>query len=216
VGQADGPECEAASRIFRHVAREFIKREGKPAKYMYKSQEITNTIWSFATLGFGLTGGKTSDTGNTGNEYTFLVSDDPEGDKSLMEDAMQVAIRGVKQNSRKFQSQELNNVAWTMARLKQKDDELLEMIGMQLANPKRQVTPQDIGTTLWSFATNDYFNDNVYRSIVRRVDKSRARFCKPQELSNGMFMACVPVMCTTVKVLLFVLLRYSSLGFGDC
>lgn len=202
MGQADGPECEAALRIIRHVARQFIKRGGKKEKYMYKSQEITNTIWSFATLGFGLTGGKTSD---TGNEYTFLVSNDPEGDQSLMEDAMQVAIRGVKQNSRKFQSQELNNVAWTMARLKQKDDELLEIIGMQLANPKRQVTPQDIGTTLWSFATIDYFNNDVYRSLVRRVDKSKARYCKPQELSNGMFMACVPVLYTTLMFLLFFL-----------
>eukprot|EP00980_Cylindrotheca_fusiformis_P003988 scaffold874_cov126-Cylindrotheca_fusiformis.AAC.21 len=178
AGQTNGPECDAALRIFRHVARQLISRDGEG----FNSQETSNTIWSFATVGFGLQAGKT--TLDSRNEYTFLVSNDAEGDCTLMKDAVQVAIKNAKLNAHRFKSQELNNFAWALARLEQKDYEVLEIIGKQLAHPNRQVSPQDIGTTLWAFATLDYKSDEIYRNIVRRADKNRARRCKPQELSN--------------------------------
>ena len=43
---------------------------------------------------------------------------------------------------------------------------------------------QDIGTSLWSFATLEYFNDELYRGIVARVARGRAYISKPQEISN--------------------------------
>ena len=177
-GKLDRSESEAALKIMRHITRQFIQRDGK----QYKSQEVSNTVWSLATLGFGVTDTKPS---NTGNEYTFLDSDDPLGDKQLMEETMAVAIRHIKENCRRYKSQEMNNFAWTMARLGQRDDDLLKIMGNELINPKRRVTSQDIGTTLWSFATMEYYDADFYRSFVRRVDRNKARYTKPQELSNG-------------------------------
>jgi hypothetical protein len=184
AGHAEGSECDAALRIFRNMARELIKRGGEG----YKSQEITNSIWSLATTGFGVTNIKNSDsTRLAGNDYTFLISSDVEGDQQLMEEALQVAFEYAKKNIRRFRSQELNNLAWTMARLGQRDDELLEMIGRELINPRRKVSSQDIGTTLWSMATLEYFNADLYRQIVSRVNREKAGYCKPQELSNALW-----------------------------
>ncbi|CAJ1961283.1 unnamed protein product [Cylindrotheca closterium] len=176
-GKADGPEGVAALRVVRQCAMQLIKRNGAN----YKTQELTNTIWSFATIGFGLKGGTTSD---AGNDYTFLPSDDLEGDMLLMEDTVKVAIRSAKQVIHRFRSQELNNLSWALARLGQKDDEILTMIGNQLADPKRKVTPQDIGTTLWGFASLEFLDESVYRGIAKKVNGRRASKTKPQELTN--------------------------------
>lgn len=214
MGEADGPECEAALRIIRHVARQLIKRDGQG----YKSQEISNTVWSFATLGFGLQASSSSS--DSGNEYTFLVSDDPGGDKTLVKDAMHVAIKKVKEDARRYKSQELNNFAWSMARLQcDSDHEVLEIISRQMAHPQRQVSPQDIGTTLWALATMGYDNVGVYRNIVRRVDRSKATGCKPQELSNGMCLFVFAYLLTSTSIIdclvFYFLIRYSCLGIGD-
>lgn len=177
-GHADGPVSSAALRIVRQCAMQLIKRDGED----YKTQEITNTVWSFATVGFGLKGGTAAD---AGNDYTFLQSDDIEGDILLMEDALKVAMKLAKQMVSKFRSQELNNLAWAMARLDQKDEELLEMIGKELAHPKRQVQSQDIGTSLWAFASLEYYDEDIYAGIANKVDGRKAAYTKPQELSNG-------------------------------
>ena len=129
-GYTDGPVSSAALRIVRQCAMQLIKRNGEN----YKTQEITNTIWSFATVGFGLKGGTTAD---AGNEYTFLRSEDIEGDRLLMDDTLKVAMNAAKRIVPRFRSQELNNLAWAMARLGQKDEELLTMMGNELAQPKR-------------------------------------------------------------------------------
>lgn len=177
-GQADGPVSSAALRIVRQCAMQLIKRDGEN----YKTQEITNTVWSFATVGFGLKGGTTAD---TGNEYTFLQSDDIEGDMLLMEDTVKVAMNVAKQIISRFRSQELNNFAWAMARLGQKDEELLAMIGNEIASPKRRVTSQDIGTTFWGLATLEFFDHTIYARMAQKVNGRRAHYTKPQELSNG-------------------------------
>lgn len=179
-GQTDGPECEAAMRILRHIARQLIKRDGQG----YKSQEMTNSVWAFATLGFGLGGDRMS---STATDYTYLPSDDPKGDQLLVDEAFQVARKYAYQNARRFRSQELNNFAWTMARFGQKDEKLLNMFAIELANPKRRVSSQDIGTSLWSFATLEYFDHDLYRAIANRVNKDRSNYCKPQELSNTLW-----------------------------
>jgi len=159
---------------------QLVKRNGEN----YKTQEITNTVWAFATIGFGLKGGTTAD---AGNDYTFLPSDDIEGDMLLMEDTVQVAISAAKQIIHRFRSQELNNLSWALARLGQKDDEMLTMIGNHLADPKRKVTSQDIGTTLWGFATLEFFDESIYREIAKKVNGRRASNTKPQELSNSKY-----------------------------
>jgi len=176
-GQTDSLVSDAALRIIRQCAMQLIKRNGEN----HKTQEISNTVWSFATIGFGLKGGSSA---NAGNDYTFLQSDDMEGDLLLMEDAVKVAASTAKQILHRFRSQELNNLAWAMARLGQKDEELLTMIGNEIASPKRKVTSQDIGTTLWGFASVEFFDDDIYRRILAKVNGRRAHYSKPQELSN--------------------------------
>jgi hypothetical protein len=145
--QPEDPACEGALTIVRHVARQLIHRQGQG----YKSQELTNSAWAFATLGFGLSGtnnGMSDTNTHTMSDYTVLKSNDEEGDRKLMEEAIQVVIGHAKQGLRRFRSQELNNIAWTMARLGQRDEGLLELIGLELCNPRRSVSSQ-VGPTLF-------------------------------------------------------------------
>ena len=135
-GQPEGQTGDAALRILRQAARQLIERQGES----YKSQELTNSIWAFATLGFGLSTHMSLEKPSTVSDYTFLHSD--ESDRILMAEAIRVATRKAKGNLRHFRSQELNNIAWTMARLDQKDEDLLDEIGMELCDPRRKVSSQ--------------------------------------------------------------------------
>ena len=181
--EAKGPASDAALTILRHACRELMRRKGEG----YKSQEMTNTAWSMATLGFGISAEQSSKDCHLTHSYTFLPSDDPDGDRLLMEDALKLVLKNMKENLRYFSTQELNNMSWVMARLDAKDEELLEMIGMELSNPKRRVDSQDLSTSLWSMATMEYFNDSLYRSVVARFQSVGARRFKPQELSNTLW-----------------------------
>ena len=150
-----GPAANASLRILRQVAKQLIQRQGVG----YKSQELTNTIWAFATLGFGLPSSTSSAVlnDNKGTDYTFLKSDDEEGDKQLMQTAVNVVIATAKNHERQlgfFRSQEINNVAWTLCRLEYPfdgggndqsnigGDEFLKMIGQEMGNTRRPVTSQ--------------------------------------------------------------------------
>ena len=41
--------------------------------------------------------------------------------------------------------------------------------------------------TLWSFATMEYFNKNIYLSLASRISREVASRAKPQELSNAVW-----------------------------
>ena len=176
---SEAPRSRAALAISRLVAQEMCTRKGQVG---FKSQELSNTAWSFATLGFGLNANKGTD--NALNEYMVLPSDDPTGDAQLMKAALGSIAQMAKQILHKFRSQELNNLAWSMARLNYKDDELLGGIAYQLSNKRRAVTLQDVGTTLWSMASLEYQNVEAYRGVAGRLSRDRTMQAKPQELSN--------------------------------
>jgi hypothetical protein len=151
----DCPASDAALRIFRNVAKQLIARQGEG----YKTQELTNSVWAFATLGFGLPISASARfiSENRSTDYTFLKSDDEEGDKELMESAVRIVTdQAIHKQMRYFRSQELNNVAWAMHRLNQRDDQLLNMIGKELANTKRPVTSQ-VGKMLYPIVHGLYY-----------------------------------------------------------
>ncbi len=86
--------------------------------------------------------------------------------------------------------------------------DLMEGIGLEMCDSRRKATPQvrttasfrkvnvlylhwcnlffvqDVGTTLWAFATSEFFHADIYRGIASRLDYQRSRDYKPQELSN--------------------------------
>ncbi|KAL3916532.1 MAG: hypothetical protein SGILL_005134 [Bacillariaceae sp.] len=179
----EGAASEAALDIVRHVAREMIRRDGD----RYTSQELTNTAWAMATLGFGTSNDNDREFKNLANSYTYLPTDDAEGDKALMQACLGVCKQRMKEMIEKFQNQELNNMCWAMARLDEKDEELLGMIGEELVKPRRRLRPQDLSTSLWSMATMEYFNEDLYRAIVARVPSIGVHRFKPQELSNTLW-----------------------------
>lgn len=183
---AQGAASDAALGILRHTSREMIRRQGEG----YKTQELTNHAWAMATLGFGISANqaaKSAESCQLTHSYTYLRSDDPEGDQALMEETLDVVIYKAEQNLRRFTSQELNNLCWTMARLDRKDDKLLGMIGRELANPRKRVGSQDLSTSLWSMATLEYVNEDLYRSIVARFTDIGVDQFKPQEVSNTLW-----------------------------
>ncbi len=181
--KATGPAGDAALGILRHAARELIRRDGEG----YKTQELTNTAWAMATMGFGMLAEQSNKVFHVSNFYTFLPSDNPDGDRILMQECLEVCLRKMKEGVRSFQNQELNNMCWVMARLDKKDDMLLEMIGQELINPRRIISSQDMSTSLWSMATMEFFDDDLYRALVARLPSIGAHQFKPQELSNTLW-----------------------------
>jgi len=174
------PEEDAcALTILREVAKALTVRADE-----CKSQEIANSCWSLATLGFG----EMETTASSQNDYIYLKSGDLEGDRRLMEKALHAVAKSVLPRLNEFRSQELNNLSWAYARLGRTEcTDLYAAIGREFSNPRRVVTGQDIGTTCWALATANYIDEEAYRAIVSRMNPNEARNYIPQELSNTIY-----------------------------
>lgn len=173
------PEEEAnALTILRKVAVAITQRADD-----FKTQELANTVWAMATVGFGLDGASA----NSLNEYIYLKSDDLDGDHHLMEQALHAVQKSAIPRLREFRSQELNNMVWSYARLgRTESNELYEGVGRELGRRHRDMMDgQDIFTTLWGFATASYFNEEVYRLVLSRIDLNKIQTYRPQEFSTG-------------------------------
>lgn len=142
-------------------------------------------MWALATLGFGLT----PNPDHAMNNYLVLQSDDPTGDRKVMLKTVDTVQKAYKNQIRYAKSQEMNNIAWSLARLLEESnpevDELLTGIGVAMSNPRKRVSSQDVGMTLWSLATIGFDDIGIYRSIASRIAGIDATRCKPQELSNS-------------------------------
>lgn len=124
---------------------------------------------------------------NTNNEYIYLESDREEADRALVTRVLDIVADNAMNRLHRFRPQELNNLAWGICRLGcygDKMDKLFEGVGQELLKRHSYFKPQDIGTTLWSFATFEYFNEDVYRAAASELTLRKSRSFKPQELSN--------------------------------
>lgn len=179
-GQPTGELNAAALSICRHITRQMIKRQG----YGFKTQEFTNLGWALATIGFGSSMDiQTAER----SDYTVLTSDEITGDSKLLQDTASIIIEDVKSRVWKYRSQELNNILWAHARMGLINDEALGMIAMELGKPRRAITSQDIGTSLWGMATSNLSNPEAYKAVVARWTPAMASRAKPQELSNSVW-----------------------------
>jgi hypothetical protein len=174
-------EEAAALAIFRVCAQELASGI---TDHM-KSQELSNSIWALATVGFGLT----PFVAHNMNNYLVLSSDRQSDDEKLMNRAALAIARSSLQLLPKFRPQELNNLSWAIARLVDNANEapfpdLFRGIGEQLSRIRRGVTSQDIGTTMWGMATVGFFDEKIYRKILERLTPEMIRQSRPQELSN--------------------------------
>jgi RAP domain len=176
----------AALDILRRLV---LSASERPADF--KTQELANLLWAMATLGFG----QTPSFEAALNNYIVLVSDQPDADYQLMQRATAAILEASLPKISKFRSQELNNLAWSLARLidpeQVQNDKLiqksLEAIGAELSDERRSVASQDIASTLWSFATLEFRGDDVYRGVAYRMTPHQVRRAKPQELSNSVW-----------------------------
>jgi hypothetical protein len=179
-GQTSVELNDAALSICRHVSKQLIERKG----HGFKTQELTNMVWALATIGFGLT--MDSELAER-SDYTFLSTDDLEGDTKLAREVAAVVFEDIKSRIWKYRSQELNNLCWVTARMGLQDDELMGMMGKELSDTRRKLTSQDIGTTLWGMASSDFRNTGVYEAVAARWTPEMAARAKPQELSNSVW-----------------------------
>lgn len=137
-------------RILREVSRSIAERADE-----FKPQELSNTCWSFATVGFGL---DETEMGSSLNDYIYLRSEDVKGDRQLMSRALDAVAQSAVNRLTLFRSQELNNLAWSCARLGRTEcTELYAGIGRELSHQRRHVTGQVRSCT----------NDNIVKS--RRI-----------------------------------------------
>jgi hypothetical protein len=132
----------------------------KHSNAQFRAQEVSITLWACATTRFGC-----SSNG---------VKQGEEEDCILMKETLLRVARNAVTRLREFQPQELNNLAWSYARLlypitatppsgeaEDEDDVslkeaviyLFRKIGDEILSRKDKFAPQDISTTLWSFAT---------------------------------------------------------------
>lgn len=173
-------EDESSLRILRWVGESLEERIEE-----FKPQEISNSIWAFATVGFGAA--KTISQVNTNSENISLPSNREAEDRDLLERVVSMVTNNASTRLHMFRPQELNNLAWGLCKLGHYNGSLRALfkgIGQQILKRHRQFAPQDIGTTLWSFATVEYFDKEVYRAAASRLTLRDCRSFKPQELSN--------------------------------
>lgn len=173
-------EDEAVVRIMRWVAKSLEERVE-----MFKPQEVSNSIWAWATVGFGATTSNIQF--NTNNDYISIRSDEPNQDKELVKRTLDIVAENALLRLHRFRPQELNNLAWGFCRLGHSGPSLNALfrgIGQELLKRHFYFAPQDIGTTLWSFATVEYFDEEVYRAAASELTLRKSRSFKPQELSN--------------------------------
>ncbi len=127
VSGLDDVEDDAVVRIFRWVTKN-IQRQ----VHLYKPQELSNTVWASATIGFGYD--EESGT-NVHNDYVHVSSDNPEQDYAIMYETLETIAENVVSRLDKFKAQELNNLAWGYARLghrTEKADRLFQGIAGKL------------------------------------------------------------------------------------
>ena len=160
--------------ILRSIAQTLVQRCDE-----FKSQEISNTIWAFGTLGFGTLADK-----RNVNDFIVLKSDDYEADVTLVDQTLAVVSKSVLGRLRVFKEQELNNLAHGCGRLGRCEQEMFAGIAREFAQRHGRVTGQDIGTTLWSFATTKYFDKDSFENILSRLRLDAVENWKPQEISN--------------------------------
>ena len=171
-------EEEAVLRILRIVAAALEKRVEE-----FKPQEIANSLWAFATVGFG----SVDTQSHPSNGYIFLKSDRHEDDKAQVAHILNIVSKSATQRFNRFRPQELNNLAWAYARLGHRgesSDEVFRSIGNEVLRRSHQFDSQDIGTCLWAMANMEFFDDNVYMAAASRLNRRRASYFKPQEMSN--------------------------------
>lgn len=209
VGSLTDQEQAAALTILRHASGSVVRRLQQ--RQPFRTQELANTMWALATLGFGIS--SLSSNGSSPqpllNNYVVLPSDQAASDAALVQSVIEAVIPAARQLLPRFVSQELNNLTWALARLLSNSNinsssssdqtsndnntlspglvALLQGIGAELSDIRRSVSPQDIGTTLWGMATLGFSDMKVYRGLVSRLlfipDEFLSR-CKPQEISN--------------------------------
>ena len=92
----------------------------------------------------------------------------------------------------KFRPQELNNLAWGFARLghygSDSFNKLFQGIGIELKKRPKRFAAQDICTSMWSFASVEYFDEEVFRTATSEISSRDASSFKPQEMSNTVWI----------------------------
>ena len=172
-------EDDGIVRNLRWVAKSLIENI-----VSYKPQEISNSVWAFATVGFGYDEACGT---NSHNDYIHVTTDDPRRDRAIIFDALEVIAENAIKRLDKFKAQELNNLAWGFARLghrSEKAEKLFAGVAKELVQRTWQFKPQDIGTTLWSLATAGCYDYEAFNAGASRLNTRQIRTFKPQEMSN--------------------------------
>jgi len=180
----DFPVLEkAALDIMRAGCRFIISRRAE----WFKTQELSNSAWSMATVGFGIS--ETEKAVNNRNNYVILSTDDHDGDMALKDETMELILNASVELKQRFRAQEINNFAWSVSRLTDLDDaqnvtDRVADIVMELRKRRHpRLTSQDIGTTVWAMATLRYTDATLYREVAKCMSVQKAHQYRPQEIS---------------------------------
>ena len=140
-------EDDAVLRISRWVAKSLQQRVND-----FKPQEVSNTIWAFATIGFGVA--PNSVYFNSKSDNIFLRSTKIKEDRELVSKTLDIVARNTVYRLSKFRPQELNNLAWGFARLghygSDSFNKLFQGIGIELKKRPKRFAAQVLHWTMLS------------------------------------------------------------------
>lgn len=96
ISENDAIEDGAIVRNLRWVAKNIQQNVDG-----FKPQELSNSVWAWATIGFGYD--ETSGL-NVHNDYTYVVSDAPQEDRALVFDTLEIVAANALQRLDKFKA----------------------------------------------------------------------------------------------------------------
>ena len=161
-------EIKATNDTLHSIATNVMTRDLST----FEPQEISNALWSFTTVGFGVAT-KSSNDDIDNDEKNSLTCEH----HALVKSALMIVVENEMHPLNDFTPQELNNLAWAYARLTTNNHNNSDAattsngnndgnhnnfhfahhnIANEVGNRCTCVSSQDISTTLWSFASLGY------------------------------------------------------------
>ena len=156
----------------------------------------TFSVWAFATVGFGYNSAK----GANAIDSIHVNSDDYDGDRAMISDTLDVVAKNALPRLNRFKAQgksvllrfittgletrstptdlELNNLLWGYAKLghrSEASEELFKGVAGELSRRTWQFKSQDVGTTLWSLATVECFDEEAFAAGASRLNLNQIR-----------------------------------------
>ncbi|EKX45921.1 hypothetical protein GUITHDRAFT_163172 [Guillardia theta CCMP2712] len=170
------------------------EEEQVPGLQEFKPQEVSNILWSYATVGFssptvfkllafeilrrGLREFVPQDVANSVWAYVTVGQSTKELLHVVESDAERRGLSA-------FKNQELANLIWAFAKADYPMDLLLRLVEQDIASRDLSLfMPQELSNLVWAFATAGHRSEHLFLKIASEISSRGLADFKPQEIAN--------------------------------